>query len=147
MRKPGRRPRPTRSSGHYGDSFGLALYSEDDYVDAGDGTLVQVKDVTPGRQTQQPRRIVEAVKPSLPAPAPQPTSKAGLDDTKARLNALFAEGKRKLGWSTKRDMVLYVANVLHRHDMTAEGLLELSKEDLQIVGAVLFAEPGLEQAS
>jgi hypothetical protein len=91
---------------------------------------------------------VEAVKPSLPAPAPQPTSKAGLDDTKARrLNALFAEGKRKLGWSTKRDMVLYVANVLHRHDMTAEGLLELSKEDLQIVGAVLFDEPGLEQAS
>jgi hypothetical protein len=44
-------------------------------------------------------------------------------------------------------MVLYVANVLHRHDMTAEGLLELSKEDLQIVGAVLFDEPGLEQAS
>jgi hypothetical protein len=72
---------------------------------------------------------------------------SSLDDTKARLNALFAEGKHKLGWSTKRDMVLYCANALHRHDLQAEGLLELSKEDLQIVGAVLADEPGLEQAS
>jgi hypothetical protein len=91
--------------------------------------------------------VIEATRAALPAPAQQPTIKSGPYDTKARLNALFAEGKRKLGWSTKRDMVLYVANALHRHDMTVEGLLELSCDDLQIVGAVLSDEPGLEQAS
>src|SRR5713226_9924427 len=29
-----------RALRHYGDQFGLCLYNEDDYVDAGDGTLV-----------------------------------------------------------------------------------------------------------
>jgi DNA repair and recombination protein RAD52 len=57
-----------RALRHYGDQFGLCLYDEDDYVEAADGSLVQVKDVKPGAKQAQPKRVIEA------APAPKQLS-------------------------------------------------------------------------
>lgn len=69
-----------RALRHYGDQFGLCLYNEDDYVDAGDGTLVQVKEVKVGQRPPQPKRVVD--------------EKPALDDTlRTRLNGLFERAK------------------------------------------------------
>ena len=45
---------------HYGDQFGLVLYDGDDYVQAPNGTQVQVKEVPINDGKHQPRQIVEA---------------------------------------------------------------------------------------
>ncbi len=51
-----------RALRHYGDQFGLSLYSEDNYIEAEDGSEKQVKDV--GKQAsnghQGQRRVVDA---------------------------------------------------------------------------------------
>src|SRR6266852_260014 len=75
-----------RALRHYGDQFGLCLYNEDDYVDAGDGTLVQVKEVKPGAKVQQPKRVVDA-------PAQRRIEQLAQDVLKARLNGLFNRAK------------------------------------------------------
>jgi len=50
-----------RALRHYGDQFGLSLYNEDDYIEASDGTIKQVKQAQPGRvQAPAPTRIVES---------------------------------------------------------------------------------------
>lgn len=49
-----------RALRHYGDQFGLCLYDEDSYVEASDGTPVQVKHVQPNGAGPQPKRTVEA---------------------------------------------------------------------------------------
>lgn len=61
-----------RALRHYGDQFGLSLYDEDDYVDAGDGTLVQVKEVKPQSTNQAAKRVVDS-KPT-PKQIEQPQS-------------------------------------------------------------------------
>ncbi len=71
-----------RALRHYGDQFGLALYDEDSYVDAGDGVMVQVKDVKPGHVLAKPRTI-EAGQPTKQI-APVPT------DLAARLKSVTA---------------------------------------------------------
>lgn len=70
-----------RALRHYGDQFGLSLYDEDDYVDAGNGESVRVGDVKPGNKAQQPKRVVDASQAPKQIPAPtaqqpsaQPTS-------------------------------------------------------------------------
>lgn len=71
-----------RALRHYGDQFGLSLYDEDDYVDAGNGELIQVKEVKPNMaKQQQPKRVVDAGNAPKQIPAPtaqqpvtQPTS-------------------------------------------------------------------------
>lgn len=50
-----------RALRHYGDQFGLCLYDGDDYVDAGNGQMVQVKNVPVQRKAQAPRPL-----PSVP---------------------------------------------------------------------------------
>jgi DNA repair and recombination protein RAD52 len=58
-----------RALRHYGDAFGLALYDEDAYVLAPDGTQVQVKAVPINDGKRQPRQVVEARKPKALASA------------------------------------------------------------------------------
>lgn len=60
-----------RALRHYGDQFGLCLYDGEDYVDAGNGEMVQVKNVPiQGRPQQQaPRQLPAANKDNQ-----QPTS-------------------------------------------------------------------------
>lgn len=77
-----------RALRHYGDQFGLCLYNEDDYVDAGDGTLVQVKEVQVNRQKQQPKRFVEASAAPKQIETPAKPSKE-------RLNTLYNLAIRK----------------------------------------------------
>jgi DNA repair and recombination protein RAD52 len=49
-----------RALRHYGDAFGLALYDEDAYVQAPDGSKVQVKAVPVNDGKRPPRQIVDA---------------------------------------------------------------------------------------
>ena len=77
-----------RALRHYGDRFGLALYDEDSYVDAGGGTLVQVKDVKPGHQvSSQAKRVVEAT-PESAKPAQSGNLIALIKKVKSRAYAL-----------------------------------------------------------
>src|SRR2546430_670626 len=73
-----------RALRHYGDQFGLCLYNEDDYVDAGDGTMIKVSEVKPGRNAAQPKRVVDAQQQSK-----QLLPQTEADKKKARLNNLF----------------------------------------------------------
>ena len=75
-----------RALRHYGDQFGLCLYNEDDYVNAGDGTLVQVKEVKPG-QKPQPKRVIDV------PPQQKQIEQSAQDLLKARLNGLFNRAK------------------------------------------------------
>lgn len=65
-----------RALRHYGDQFGLSLYDEDDYVDAGNGESVRVGDLKPGNKAQQPKRVVDAssAPKQIPSPTPQQPS-------------------------------------------------------------------------
>ncbi len=75
-----------RALRHYGDQFGLVLYDGDDYVDAGNGEMIQVKDVPV--QHQGVKRPTAPSKPVAVAPLPgtSPVSTT-------RLNSLYARGK------------------------------------------------------
>jgi hypothetical protein len=48
-----------RALRHYGDQFGLCLYDGEDYVDAGNGEMVQVKNVPIQGRSQPPKRTVD----------------------------------------------------------------------------------------
>jgi DNA repair and recombination protein RAD52 len=49
-----------RALRHYGDQFALCLYDPDDYVQAPDGSQIQVKEVPINDGKHQPRQIVDA---------------------------------------------------------------------------------------
>lgn len=94
-----------RALRHYGDQFGLSLYSEDDYVDAGNGELIKVSEVKPGQgKAPAPNRVIDS-KPAANAlppasqqsqPKPQATSKVSAPlakDLRKRCDSLFGPGK------------------------------------------------------
>ncbi len=71
-----------RALRHYGDQMGLVLYDSDDYVDAGNGEMIQVKDVPVQGRPQPPRRVVGANSVPVQIPAPglapqQPAAQQG----------------------------------------------------------------------
>jgi DNA recombination protein Rad52 len=61
-----------RALRHFGDQFALCLYDPDDYVQAPDGTQVQVKEVPINDGKHQPRQIVDAGKQQAIASAQHP---------------------------------------------------------------------------
>lgn len=64
-----------RALRHYGNAFGLPLYDEDALVDAGDGVMVPVKQVKPGRSVQPAKSVIEsAQRPMQIASAPSTVS-------------------------------------------------------------------------
>jgi DNA recombination protein Rad52 len=69
-----------RALRHYGSQFANDLYDEDALVDAGEGVLVPVKEVKPGKTHQNGKRVVDE-KPPMD------------DKLKARLNSLFERAK------------------------------------------------------
>jgi len=69
-----------RALRHYGSQFANDLYDEDALVDTGEGVLVPVKDVKPGKPQQNGRRVVDE-KPTMD------------EKLKARLNSLFERVK------------------------------------------------------
>lgn len=65
-----------RALRHYGDQFGLSLYNEDNYIEAEDGGVKQVKDAGKPASTQQqqpPRRVVDATPAAKPTSVPTPS--------------------------------------------------------------------------
>lgn len=102
---------------HYGDRFGLCLSDEDAYVQAPDGSAVQVKAVSKNGKQPQGRRVIDAKQPQTP-PTP--------DQLLARLK------KRAVGIGiTDRDtwnVLLHEAGV----DGEIKNLADLAKVDAYI---------------
>jgi DNA repair and recombination protein RAD52 len=77
-----------RALRHFGDQFGLCLYDEDSYVEASDGTPVQVKHVQPTNgAAPQPKRTVDAT----PPPAKEKFSDKALHDMIGRAKSKAAQ--------------------------------------------------------
>lgn len=131
-----------RALRHYGDQFGLCLYDEDDYVQANDGSMVQVKEVRPG-QKQQSKRVVDATKPQKQIAAPPPAS----PDIKQRLNDLFDRGREKGLFHDGATMAKHISDLLKR-DVKFTDIRALSPEDLSAVEkAINAAAAGLNGAA
>ena len=125
-----------RALRHYGDQFGLSLYNEDDYVNAGSGMLVQVREVKPGRREPSPRRIVDE-RPSIQLPEQRQP-----DQKKARLNALFDAGKSKGLYSNVREMALFISDGL-QVEITPNGITALDETQLWAVEQAVQNAQGL----
>lgn len=84
-----------RALRHYGDQFGLVLYDSDDYVDAGNGEMIQVKNVPINGKPQQqtPRQLPVANKDSKQT---QPTSinrAPSVKDLRKKCDEQFGSGQ------------------------------------------------------
>ena len=130
-----------RALRHYGDCFGLCLYNEDDYVDAGDGTLVQVKEVKPGRSAQQPKRVVESS--NAPRQAPPQSEE---DRRRLRLNEIFKAGKAKGLYGNKDEMAEYISDGL-KMPVSAPDIANLGDDLLLSIEQAIASAQGLAQAS
>ncbi len=117
-----------RALRHYGSQFGNDLYDEDAYVDAGEGVLVKVKDVSRTPPTPQ-KRVVEAQKPPVAIEAPKsvPTPDNSL---KTRLNAVYNAAVRQSlikRNATPEEFLVYIstlinANITHVDQITESRL-------------------------
>lgn len=97
-----------RALRHYGDQFGLSLYSEDDYVDAGNGELIKVSEVKPNQgKAPAPKRVIDSkpapkslppasnIVESKPAPAQLPPASKVVESQPAQPQASDASDRQK----------------------------------------------------
>lgn len=141
-----------RALRHYGDSFGLCLYSEDEYVDAG-GTLVQVKDVHPGNHNAQPKRVVESARTTmLTTHATSNDSEKPVQGLKARISAVYRRaGKLNLfevvqdnAVATQANFYKLVSELVGNNVITAQ---QITLSHLDIVEAYVNGKDSPQQVA
>jgi DNA repair and recombination protein RAD52 len=86
-----------RALRHYGDQFGLCLYEPEDYVDAGNGEMIQVKNVPVQHKPQQQQTLRRSSTPAANnSPKFEPASKELLASARQMYTKLGREAPADL---------------------------------------------------